>query len=139
MDRWLAGVLTLVVVALVARLVAMLTLTATEVSADHLRALVVLLDTGEVIALAGAGMGLLRGHPRAAIFFGSAGIVLFLGDAWANVVLVPPGPAFTAALFYAVVGEFPSTAMCVAAVVLSMRIWRPAGGTRADSHEVLLP
>ena len=138
-DRWLAGALGLVGIALIARIAATLTRTGTEVSADHLRALVVLLDTGEVIALAGAGLGLLRGNPRAAIFFGSAGIVLFLGDAWTNIVLVPPGPAFAAAIFYAVVGEIPSTAMCIAAVVLSMRVWAPGVGTRPDSQNVLLP
>ena len=138
-DRGLAGVLALVGVGLALRLVVTFAASATEVPADHLRALVVLLDTGEVIALAGAGLGLLRGEPRAAIFFGSAGIVLFLGDAWTNIVLVPPGPAFTAALVYAVVGEFPSAAMCIGAVTLSMRVWQPGGGTRADSHKVLLP
>jgi len=36
---------------------------------------------------------------------------------------VPPGQAFVAALFYAVVGEVPSIAMCVGAVVLAMRRW----------------
>ncbi|MEZ5186911.1 MAG: hypothetical protein R2720_14300 [Candidatus Nanopelagicales bacterium] len=138
-DRWLAAALALVAAGLVIRLATMFTSTATEVPANHLRALVVLLDTGEVIALAGAGLGLLRRQPRIAIFFGSAGIVLFSGDAWANIVLVPPGPAFTAALFYAVVGELPSTVMCIAAVALSLRIWRAGGGTRADSQEVLLP
>ena len=48
---------------------------------------------------------------------------MFFLDAFVNVVVVPGGPAFVAALFYAVVGEIPSIAMCTGAVVLAMRRW----------------
>lgn len=126
LDRWLAVVLGLVAAVLFMRLIVTVSTTPTEMSADHLRALVVLLDTAEVLALGGAGFCLLKNRPAAVIFFGSVGIVLFLGDAWCNVVLVPPGPTLTAAIVYAVVGEFPSTAMCIYAVRLGMRHWRPA-------------
>jgi hypothetical protein len=68
----------------------------------------------------------MRNQPASAIFFGSAGIVLFLGDAWLNLVLVPAGPALIAAILYAVVGEIPSTAMCAMTVIIGYRYWRHA-------------
>jgi hypothetical protein len=41
-------------------------------------------------------------------------------------VLVPAGPAFVAAILYAVVGEIPSTAMCAMTVIIGYRYWRHA-------------
>ena len=99
--------------------------TTTTLDADHLRLLVVLYDSAEVASLLGLGLSLRAVAARAAIAFGSAGAVLFFLDAYINVVVVPAGQAFVAAIFYAVVGEFPSIAMCVAGVVLAMRRWHP--------------
>jgi hypothetical protein len=121
--RWQPAVLVLVAGVLVARLALTLTATGTSMAADHLRLLVVLYDTAEVVALLGLGLSLRAGRAPAAIAFGSMGIVLFFLDAFVNVVVVPGGPAFVAALFYAVVGEIPSIAMCTGAVVLAMRRW----------------
>ncbi len=121
--RWQPMLLVLVAGVLVAHLVLTLTATGTSVAADHLRLLVVLYDTAEVAALLGLGLSLRAGNARAAIVFGSMGVVLFFLDAFVNVVVVPGGQAFVAALFYAVVGEIPSIAMCVGAVVLAMRRW----------------
>lgn len=92
--------------------------------ADHLRALVVLFDTAETVALIGLGWALLKGRARPAIVFGSMGVVLFLIDAWVNILGVPPGQEFVAALFYAVVGELPATAMSAAGLILGLRRWR---------------
>jgi len=105
------------------RLALTFTGTGTSIAADHLRLLVVLYDTAEVVALLGLGLSLRAGRARAGIVFGSMGIVLFFLDAFVNIVVVPSGQAFVAALFYAVVGEVPSIAMCVGAVVLAMRRW----------------
>lgn len=119
------GVVAAVLVVVAAGLVAHLWRTAnaalTQVDADHLRLLVVLLDTSEVVALLGAGLALRQGSARWVVVFGSMGLVLFPGDAWTNIVFVGPGPQFVAAIFYAVVGEGPSTAMCLYAVVLATR------------------
>ena len=121
--RWQPVVLVLVAVVLIAHLMFTLTATGTSMPADHLRLLVVLYDTAEVVALLGLGLSLRAGRARAAIVFGSMGVVLFFLDAFVNVVVVAGGEAFVAALFYAVVGEIPSIAMCTGAVVLAMRRW----------------
>ena len=122
---WLSAGLAAVSGVLLVHLTLILADTSTHIHADHLRLLVVLYDSCEVAALLGLGWSLHRGAPRAAIVFGSAGVVLFLLDAYVNVVVVPSGPAFTAALFYAIVGELPSIAMCAAGAALAMRRWQP--------------
>lgn len=121
--RWQPLVLFAVAAVMALRLALTFTGTGTSIAADHLRLLVVLYDTAEVVALLGLGLSLRAGRARAGIVFGSMGIVLFFLDAFVNIVVVPPGQAFVAALFYAVVGEVPSIAMCVGAVVLAMRRW----------------
>lgn len=139
-DRWLAALLAVIALVLVIRLGIMLAVVPATLPADHLRALVVLLDTGQVLCLAGAGFGLLRTHAQAAVFYGSAGVVLFVGDAWCNLVLVPSGQAFAAAVFYAVVGEIPATAMSAFAVVLAMRVLASdSSATRSSAGHALLP
>ena len=125
-DRVFAVLLVTLAVLLVVRLLITFDSTGAELSASHLRLLVVLLDTAEVVTLGGSGLALMSNRPAAAIFCGSAGIVLFLGDAWLNLVLVPAGPAFVAAILYAVVGEIPSTAMCAMTVIFGYRYWRHA-------------
>ena len=77
-----AVLLATLAVLLVVRLLITFDSTGAELSASHLRLLVVLLDTAEVVALGGSGLALMSNRPAAAIFCGSAGIVLFLGDAW---------------------------------------------------------
>ena len=124
-PAWFGAVLGFVAIVLLVNLVVIVSSDSTSIDADHLRILVVLYDSGEVAALLGLGWSLHRGAPRAATAFGSAGVVLFLLDAYVNVVVVPSGPAFTAALFYAIVGELPSIAMCAAGAALAMRRWQP--------------
>jgi len=136
---WLSAVLAVVGLVLLVNLTMVVSNTSTSIEADHLRILVVLYDSGEVAALLGLGWSLHRGAPRAAIAFGSAGVVLFLLDAYVNVVVVPSGPAFTAALFYAIVGEVPSIAMCGAGVVLAMRRWQPTPGRLRTVPAVAAP
>ena len=97
--------------------------TGTSIAADHLRFLIVVYDCLEVVALIGLGLGMRAGRHRTAIVLGSMGMVLFLLDAFVNVVVVSEGPAFIAAVFFAVVGEFPSIAMSAAGVGLAMRRW----------------
>jgi hypothetical protein len=132
-DRVFAVALLTVAGLLLVRLVITFSSTGAELSASHLRLLVVLLDTAEVVALGGAGLALMKDRPAAAIFFGSAGVVLFLGDAWLNLVLVPAGPAFVAAILYAVVGEVPSTAMCAMTVAIGYRHWRQRVGLASQA------
>ena len=76
-----------------------------------------LLDVMETIALLGAGFALLRGWPRWGVIFGSGGAVLFAGDAWYNVML-SKGLAFYESLVFLVIGELPSCALCLVAMVL---------------------
>lgn len=121
---WQPMVLVLIAIVLVANLGYTLARTQTSFDADHLRILVVLYDSAEVAALLGLGLSLRRGTARAAVVFGSAGIVLFTIDAFVNIVVVPGGQAFVAAVFYAIVGEVPSIAMCTAGTVLALRRWR---------------
>ncbi|HQR79275.1 MAG TPA: hypothetical protein PLT68_03535 [Actinomycetota bacterium] len=94
----------------------------TTIEADHLRVLVVLYDTAEVVSLLGLGWAMRRGLVNKAIAFGGAGVVLFTLDAWVNLAVVPAGPALAAAVFYAVVGEVPSIVMCAAGAGLAMRV-----------------
>lgn len=124
-PRWIPVVLAVVAVFLLLNLTRVVGQTSTSLDADHLRILIVLYDSAEVASLLGLGLSLRAGAARAAIAFGSAGAVLFFLDAYINVVVVPGGQAFIAAVFYAVVGEFPSIAMCIAGVVLAMRRWHP--------------
>jgi len=130
-SQWWSVGLFAVAGALVIRLAMTLTLTGTTMVADHLRLLIVLYDCAEVVALLGLGLSLRAGKPRAALVFGSMGVVLFFLDAFVNVVVVPGGQALVAALFYAVVGEIPSIAMSVAGVVLAMRRWTEVVATRS--------
>lgn len=101
-----------------------LTNTETSFHADHLRLLIVVYDSAEVAALLGLGLSLRSGAPRAALVFGSAGVVLFALDAWVNVTVVASEQAFSAAIVYAVVGEIPSIAMCGLGAAVAMRRWR---------------
>lgn len=121
--RWLPAALLVITLVLLVRLTVTLTRTETAMAADHLRFLIVLYDSAEVVTLIGLGVALRAGRPRTAIVVGSMGIVLFLLDGFVNLVVVGEGEAFVAALFYAVVGEIPSIAMSAAAVALAMRRW----------------
>ncbi len=123
-PRWIPAVLAVVAVFLLLNLTRVFTQTSTSIDADHLRLLIVVYDSAEAAALLGLGLSLRSGAARAAIAFGSAGTVLFFLDAYLNVVVVPSGQALAAAIFYAVVGELPSIAMCSAGVVLAMRRWQ---------------
>lgn len=134
---WMPAVLAMVAVFLLLNLTRVVAQTSTSIDADHLRILIVLYDSAEVATLLGLGMSLRAGAARAAIAFGSAGAVLFFLDAYINVVVVPGGQALVAAVFYAVVGEFPSIAMSIAGVVLAMRRWHPVRVPPA--HPVQLP
>lgn len=120
---WIA-VLVLAGLALLVRLGITVTSTDTSFDADRLRLLVVLWDSAEVAALLGLGLCLRSGAARAAVAFGSAGIVVFTLDAWVNITVVGGGPAFVAALVYAVVGEAPSVVMCGLGAAHAMRRWR---------------
>ena len=123
-DPWLTGFLVVVAVGTVFHLWNTVNGTEATFDAEHLRLLVVGFDTAETVSLIGLGLALLKGRAKQAIVFGSMGVVLFLVDAWVNILAVPPGPQFTAAIFYAVVGELPSTAMCAAGLWLGMRRWK---------------
>lgn len=79
-----------------------------------------LLDVMETVALLGAGFALLRGWPRWGVIFGSGGAVLFAGDAWYNVTL-SKGLAFYESLVFLVIGELPSCALCLVAMVAAQR------------------
>ena len=122
-SRWIAVVLAVVVLFIGYHLWTMFTTVQPTFAADHLRLLVVAFDTAETVSLIGLGLALMKGRAKHAIVFGAMGVVLFLTDAWVNILAVPPGKEFVAAIFYAVVGELPSTAMCAAGLVLGMRNW----------------
>ena len=122
-SRWLPALLLGIALVLIVRLGVSLAWTGTSIAADHLRFLIVVYDCLEVVALIGLGLGMRAGRHRTAIVIGSMGMVLFLLDAFVNVVVVSEGPAFIAAVFFAVVGEFPSIAMSAAGVGLAMRRW----------------
>jgi hypothetical protein len=79
-----------------------------------------LLDVMEAVALLGAGFALLRGWSRWGVIFGSGGAVLFVGDAWYNVML-SKGLAFYESLLFLVIGELPSCALCLVALVAAQR------------------
>lgn len=81
----------------------------------HARAIVVVLDTGETAALICAGIGVLRQRVRLTYVAGTIAATLLLLDALTNLLVVPSGPAFQAALFYLIVGELPSTAVAIIA------------------------
>lgn len=136
LDPWLSGLLALVAVFLLLNLARVVTETSTTMPADHLRGLVVLYDSAEVASLLGLGLSLRAGAARAAVAFGSAGVVLFFLDAYINVVVVPPGQAFYAALFYAIFGELPSIAMCAAGVLFAFRRWQANSSVRSLPSEV---
>lgn len=119
-ERTLAVVMSGVSVAMFIHFLLVLGSVPTTVMADHLRLLVVLYDTAEVVSLLGLGWALRTGASNRAITFGGAGLVLFTLDAWINLTVVPAGPAFAEAVFYAVVGEVPSMVMCAAGIKLAM-------------------
>ena len=137
-PQWIPAGLLIVALFLLLNLTRIVAQTPTTVDADHLRFLIVVYDSAEVASLLGLGLSLRSGAARAAITFGSAGAVLFFLDAYINVVVVPEGQAFVAAIFYAVVGEFPSIAMCIAGVVFALRSWYPAP-VSADQLSQQLP
>lgn len=117
---WLLGA---VAAALLVHLYFLFTNTSTSFHADHLRLLIVVYDSAEVAALLGLALCLRSGAARAAIIFGSAGVVLFLLDAWVNVTVVAGEQQFRAAIVYAVVGEVPSITMCAAGTWLALQRW----------------
>lgn len=123
MDAVLAAALSFVAAFLVLNLAHTVQDAPTSLAADHLRLLIVLYDSAEVAALLSLGLSLRAGAARASITFGSIGSVLFLLDAYLNLVVVPSGQAFVAAVFYAVVGELPSIVMCLAGVIIAMKRW----------------
>lgn len=84
------------------------------------RALVVALDTAEVVGLLGAGLSSLRGRPPATLVLATMGGTLLTCDAWVN-VMTTSGEAFRQALFYLVVGEIPSILVCVVAAIWAYR------------------
>lgn len=104
-----------------------LTSNMTSELANHTRGMVVFLDTAETIGLLGAGIASLRGLPKPTFVFATMATALFICDAWVNVVMVPSGPAFQAALVFLFVGELPSIVLCsIAAVWAWRRINLPA-------------
>lgn len=107
----------------------------TTVWMSRARAIVVILDTGETVALIGAGLASLRGQARAALVFGAIAATLLTGDAFANVVGAPQGPAFQQAIFYLIVGEIPSIVLSLVVVHSASR--RLASSTSPVADEVI--
>lgn len=98
-----------------------LTTSVTSELATHTRGMVVILDTAETIGLLGAGIASLRGLLRPTFVFATMATALFICDAWVNVVMVPSGPAFQAALVFLFIGELPSIVLCSIAAVWAWR------------------
>lgn len=107
----------------------------TTVWMSRARAIVVILDTGETVALIGGGLASLRGQARAALVFGAIAATLLTGDAFANVVGAPQGPAFQQAIFYLIVGEIPSIVLSLVVVHSASR--RLASSTSPVADEVI--
>jgi hypothetical protein len=95
--------------------------------ATHSRAIVVILDTFEVIGLLGAGLASLTGHVRGTLVLATIAGSLLVCDAYGNVVMAASGQAFTAALFYLFVGELPSIIFCALAIRAAHRHMVAAG------------
>jgi len=115
------GCLGFVAVVAALRTGATFTTSVTSELATHTRAVVVILDIGETIGLLGAGISSLRGLPRPTFVFATMAATLLICDAWVNVVLVPSGPAFQAAIVFLFVGELPSIVLCSIAAVWAWR------------------
>lgn len=111
------------------------TSTATSELATHTRGMVVILDTAETIGLLGAGIASLRRLPRPTFVLATMATALFICDAWVNVVMVPSGPAFQAALVFLFVGELPSVVLCsIAAIWAWRRLDLPSAAVESNSQ-----
>jgi hypothetical protein len=115
-TRWAVAALVFVASASLVRLGQHVLFADSSELATRLRAIVVLLDTAETVGLIGAGLSSLRGRPRPTLVFATMAAVLLSCDAWVNVVAVPSGPAFRAALLFFFVGELPSVLLCLIAI-----------------------
>ena len=137
-----AVVLGLVACAFLVRTVQHFTDPQSEAIVTRARAIVVLLDTGELIGLLGAGIASLRGRARATLAFSTVGAVLLTCDAWTNVLTAASGLPFASAIFYLLVGEIPSIIVCVWAARASYRVIRatrpqPPVGLAGSSMQTL--
>ena len=107
----------------------------TTVWMSRARAIVVILDTGETVALIGAGLASLRARRAPHLCSGPSQPHLLTGDAFANVVGAPQGPAFQQAIFYLIVGEIPSIVLSLVVVHSASR--RLASSTSPVADEVI--
>ena len=126
-----AMVLALVALAFLARTVQHFTDPQSTAVVTRARAIVVLLDTGETVGLLGAGIASLRGKPRSTLVFSMIGGVLLICDAWTNVLTAASGLSFDSAIFYLIVGEVPSTVLCIWAARCAARELRERRTQRA--------
>ena len=116
----MAVLLVLTSIALMVRVGQHVTDAATTASVTRARALVVLLDTAEVVGLLGAGLASRRGRVPSTLVLATMAGVLLACDAWTNVAATT-GAAFDAALVFLVVGEIPSMIVCGIAAVAAYR------------------
>lgn len=79
------------------------------------------LDAAEIVALLVLAVALWSRHARTAIVAGSAGLMLFVGDAFYNVVLTR-GEAFDESLFFLFIGELPTSVLCVLGIRSALRL-----------------
>lgn len=79
-----------------------------------------LLDLAEISALLVAALALRAGYVRWALFASTFGVVLFVGDAWFNVVL-SHGESFYEALIFLAIGELPTALVCLIGVIAATR------------------
>ena len=114
--RVAAGVLGATAVVVAARIVLHVLQWDSTALATHTRAIVVILDTFQVIGLLGAGLASLQGRVRGTLVLATIAGSLLVCDAYGNIVMAASGEAFTAALFYLFFGELPSIVFCSLAV-----------------------
>ncbi|TXH45161.1 MAG: hypothetical protein E6Q90_01730 [Actinobacteria bacterium] len=79
------------------------------------------LDAVEIAALLALALALWRRAARTALIAGSAGLMLFIGDAFFNVVLTR-GEAFDESLLFLFVGELPTSILCLLGIRSALRM-----------------
>jgi hypothetical protein len=84
----------------------------------------VVLDIAEVVLLLATGALVLLGRATATVLVGSFGFMLFVADAWYNVVL-SHGHGFRESLVFLFIGEVPTAVLCMLAVRAGLRAMPP--------------
>lgn len=79
------------------------------------------LDAAEIALLVITGLALWRRQARTTLVAASAGLMLFTGDAFFNVVLTK-GEAFEESLVFLFIGELPTAILCLISIRSALRL-----------------